>query len=131
MFVPGLDLNFEPLVCHPARNLFAGVIDASGQAGLCAIDGASAADNLPPLCGALRWTSQDMPAASCRWFWHKTGRVDHSTVISPMTGRPNDRVQQRGRCEDFMPRKAVMPAPSAATAGSACPWLVEHHRTTS
>ena len=34
-------------------------------------------------------------------------------------------------CEDFMPRKAVMPAPSAATAGSACPWLVEHHRTTS
>jgi len=34
-------------------------------------------------------------------------------------------------CEDLMPRRAVMPAPSAATAGSACPWLVEHHRTTS
>jgi hypothetical protein len=28
-------------------------------------------------------------------------------------------------------KNSCMPAPSAATAGSACPWLVEHHRTTS
>src|SRR5215510_12888485 len=59
MFLPGLDLNFEPLICHPARNLLAGVIDVYGQAGLCAVDGTSAADNLASLCGALRWTSQD------------------------------------------------------------------------
>src|SRR5262245_13795248 len=59
MFFPGLDLNFEPLICHPVRNIFAGVIDAYGQADLCAVDGASATDNLPSLCGALRWPSQD------------------------------------------------------------------------
>jgi hypothetical protein len=59
MFFPGLDLNFEPLICHPAKNIFAGVIDAYGQADLCAVDGASATDNLPSLCGTLRWTSQD------------------------------------------------------------------------
>jgi hypothetical protein len=58
MFFPGLDLNFEPLICHPARNIFAGVIDAYRQADLCAVDGASATDNLPSLCGTLRWTSQ-------------------------------------------------------------------------
>jgi len=59
MFLPGLDLNFEPLICHPARNLFAGGIDAYWQAGFCAVDGTSAADNLPSLCSALRWTSQN------------------------------------------------------------------------
>src|SRR4051812_44415616 len=36
----------------------------------------------------------------------------------------------RAGCEEFMPRKAVMLAPSAAAAGSACPWFVAHHRTT-
>src|SRR5499426_4730942 len=30
----------------------------TGQADLCAVDGASATDNLPSLCGTLRWTSQ-------------------------------------------------------------------------
>src|SRR5688500_10948533 len=59
MFLPGLDLNFEPVICHPARNLFAGVIDAYGQAGFCTVDGTSAADNLSSLRGALRWTSQN------------------------------------------------------------------------
>src|SRR5215470_11404922 len=44
MFFPGLDLNFEPLICHPARSIFAGVIDAYRQADLCAVDGASATD---------------------------------------------------------------------------------------
>jgi hypothetical protein len=58
-FLPGLDLNFEPVICHPARNLFAGVIDAHGQAGFCTVDGTSAADNLSSLRGALRWTSQN------------------------------------------------------------------------
>src|SRR5262245_63445333 len=59
MFLPGLDLNFEPLICHPARNLFAGEIDAYWQAGFCAVDGTSAADKLPSLCSALQWTSQN------------------------------------------------------------------------
>src|SRR3974377_24226 len=58
MFSPGLDLNFGPLICQPASNLFAGGIDAYGQVDLCAVDGASAADNLSSLCGALWWTSQ-------------------------------------------------------------------------
>src|SRR5690242_5158828 len=58
MFLSGLDLNFEPLICHPAMNLFAGGIDACRHASLCAVDGASAADNFSSLCGALRWTSQ-------------------------------------------------------------------------
>src|SRR5262249_62417842 len=31
---------------------------------------------------------------------------------------PNDEVQERGRLKDRMPRKAVLLAPSAATAGS-------------
>jgi hypothetical protein len=58
MLLAGLDLNFEPLICHPAMNHFAGVIDAYGQAGVCAVDGASAADDFSSLCGALRWRSQ-------------------------------------------------------------------------
>ncbi len=59
MFMPGLDLNFAPLFCNPGMNIFPGVIDAYRQAGVCAVDGTSAADDFSSLCGALWWTSQD------------------------------------------------------------------------
>ena len=59
MFIPGLDLNFAPLFCNPGMNIFPGVIDAYRQAGVCAVDGTSAADDFSSLCGALWWTSQD------------------------------------------------------------------------
>src|SRR6266576_553363 len=58
MFLPGLDLNFEPVICQPAMNIFAGVIDAYRQAGFCAVNGASAADDVSSLCGAIWGTSQ-------------------------------------------------------------------------
>ena len=37
MLLAVLDLNFEPLIRHSAMNLFAGVIDAHGKAGVCAV----------------------------------------------------------------------------------------------
>src|SRR5688572_15939142 len=58
MFLPGLDLNFQPAFCHPAMNLVVGVIDASRQVGIRTVDGTSAANNLSSLCGALRGTPQ-------------------------------------------------------------------------
>src|ERR1700747_1256797 len=59
MFLSGLDLNCEPLICHPAMNLLAGVIDAHGQTGVCTVDGTFAADDFSSMCGTLRWSSQD------------------------------------------------------------------------
>src|SRR5215208_1799602 len=62
---------------------------------------------------------------------------DIGRKVQPESARPRPRsaltteFSSGAGCEDFMPRKAVMPTPSAATAGSACPWFVEHHRTTS
>jgi hypothetical protein len=58
MFLPGLDLNSELAFCDPAKNFFAGVIDAYRQVDLCSVDGTSAINNLPSLCGPLRRTPQ-------------------------------------------------------------------------
>src|SRR5947207_765990 len=57
--------------------------------------------------------------------------IDPGQIHHRVTSRLTTEFSSGAACEDFIPRKAVMPAPSAATAGSACPWLVEDHRTTS
>src|SRR5258705_919593 len=58
MFLPGLDLNSESAFCDPVKNFFAGVIDAYRQVDLRSVDGTSAINNLPSLCGPLRRTPQ-------------------------------------------------------------------------
>src|ERR1700680_4667542 len=58
MFRSGLDLNFVADICHPARQPFAGGVDEFGKTGVRADYGASAADDVSPLCGALRGRAQ-------------------------------------------------------------------------
>ena len=58
MFRSGLDLNFVADICHPARQPFAGGVDEFGKTGVRADHGASAADDVSPLCDALRGRAQ-------------------------------------------------------------------------
>ena len=58
MFRSGLDLNLVADICHPARQPFAGGVDEFGKTGVRADYGASAADDVSPLCGALRGRAQ-------------------------------------------------------------------------
>src|SRR5918996_2192095 len=91
MFLSGLDLNFEPLICHPARNLFAGVIDGYGQTGLCAVDGTFAADDFSSMCGALRWTSQDQA-------FHLFGSIPVDGVCATDLSRESQRYRGVSSC---------------------------------
>src|SRR5712691_4271319 len=58
MFLPGLDLNSEEAICHPARRYLAGAADEPGQAGVRAVDRAFAVDDVSSLRGALSWRVQ-------------------------------------------------------------------------
>src|SRR5262245_47946756 len=73
---------------------------------------------------------------------HETGALDikeesHAIYAYPHCGDlmslslPNDEFSSGAGCKGSVPRMVALPAPSAATACSACPWLLDHRRTTS
>src|SRR5687768_9658465 len=91
MFLCGLDLNFEPLIGHPAMNLLAGVIDAYGQTGVCAVDGTFAADDFTSMCGTLRCTSQDQA-------FHLFGSIPVDGVCATDLSRESERYRGVSSC---------------------------------